>query len=181
MLASASPRRHELLLAAQIPHLVQPSSVDETRLPAEEAIPYVRRLAQLKAEQVPVLPGQVILGADTVVHFESEVLGKPASDLEAFQMLELLSSRVHLVSTGICLRTVNSVTVDVSTTRVGFVSLSASEIQDYLSTGEHHDKAGAYAIQGVASRFVSFIEGSYHNVVGLPVSLVYRHLLDLGG
>ena len=179
ILASASPRRHELLLAAGIPHLVQPTGISEQRRPEEPALDFVRRIAEEKARAATRTPADVVLGADTVVCVDDEVLGKPASDADAARMLRLLSGRDHWVYTGIFLLSSAREISDVSATKVSFTPLSDAEIEEYTRSGEPRDKAGAYAIQGRASRFVSRIEGCYHNVVGLPVSLVYRHWKSL--
>ncbi|MBV8552974.1 MAG: septum formation inhibitor Maf [Acidobacteriaceae bacterium] len=179
ILASASPRRHELLLAAGIPHRVQPASVSEDGLPGEAPVDFVRRLASEKAQSIPCNPGEIVLGADTIVCIDNQVFGKPADDQDAVRMLRLLSGRHHWVHTGICLRSKNRSIVDVSSTKVRFTRLTDDEIAEYTRSGEPRDKAGAYAIQGLASKFVTQIEGCYHNVVGLPVSLVYHHLKDL--
>jgi len=124
-------------------------------------------------------PEDVVLGADTIVLVDEEVLGKPRDQRDAARMLRLLSGRDHTVCTGICLRSCRRVISDVAQTTVSFVPITEDEIQEYTRSGESLDKAGAYAIQGLASRFVSRIEGCYHNVVGLPISLVYRHLSTL--
>jgi septum formation protein len=179
VLASASPRRHELLLAAGIPHVVRPASVPEVRRQGESATGYVMRLAEEKAGAVPCGPGEIILGADTEVCLDGDVLGKPKDDEDAARMLRALAGRSHWVYTGICLISQNRKVVDVSSTRVSFIEMTEQELQGYTRSGEPRDKAGAYAIQGLASKFVSSIEGCYHNVVGLPVSLVYRHLRTL--
>ncbi len=146
--------------------------MDETPLPDESPVDYVRRLARAKAEAVA---GELVLGADTVVVAGGQILGKPKDASDAIRMLRLLSGRAHVVITGICLS--GKITVqDHDTTTVIFAQLSEREIWDYAATGEPMDKAGAYAIQGRASCFVERIEGSYSNVVGLPVALVYRLL-----
>lgn len=179
ILASASPRRHELLLAAGIAHRVEPAHIPEERRPGEPPIDFVLRLAEQKARARSHAPHEIVLGADTVVCLDGEVLGKPVCDRDAVRMLRLLSGRDHLVHTGICLVSAAGCVRDVSTTRVSFVYLSEAEIQEYTQSGESRDKAGAYGIQGRASKFVRAIEGCHHNVVGLPVSLVYQHLKTL--
>jgi septum formation protein len=179
ILASASPRRHELLLAARIEHVVRPSDAPEVRRPGETAEDFVRRLAGEKAASVSAETDDVVLGADTVVCLEGEVLGKPADASDAVRMLRSLSGRDHRVLTGICLRQGERSVVDLSETTVGFHPIEEAELQEYLATGEPMDKAGAYGIQGYASRFVRRLDGCYHNVVGLPVSLVYHHLKSL--
>ena len=176
ILASASPRRHELLLAAEIDHVVQPTFIPEDRLPGEPPLVFVQRLAETKARAALRGPDDIVLAADTVVCVDSEVLGKPVSPEDSARMLRLLSGRDHWVHTGICLLSNTHHVVDFASTKVGLVPLTEEEIQAYIQSGEPMDKAGAYAIQGRASKFVSSVEGSYHNVVGLPVALVYRHL-----
>jgi septum formation protein len=180
ILASASPRRHELLTAACIEHVVRPATIDETRLPAEPPKQYAVRIAQEKAAAVShASEGDIVLGADTVVCVEGEILGKPASRVGAADMLRKLSGREHSVLTGIALCRDTTVIADLCETLVWFDRISEDEIAAYVATGDPMDKAGAYGIQGYASRFVRRIEGCYHNVVGLPVSLVYRHLKSL--
>jgi septum formation protein len=179
ILASASPRRHELLLAAGIPHVVQPSGIPEQRLRDEPPQAFVRRIAEQKARAASRTSADVVLAADTVVCLDGEVLGKPVSDADAARMLRLLSGRDHWVYTGIFLLSATHHISDLAATRVSFVQLTEDEIEEYTRSGEPRDKAGAYAIQGRASKFVSSIEGCYHNVVGLPVSLVYRHWKSL--
>lgn len=180
VLASASPRRRELLLNAGIAFTVRPAEVDETLLPGEDAIAHVRRLASEKARAIGASPSDIVLGADTVVSLGGAILGKPASHNEAKLMLKILSGKSHEVHTGICLRYGVRTLVDVATTRVTFLPLAEEDIDDYVRSGEPMDKAGAYGIQGIASRFVQSIEGCYFNVVGLPVSLVCQRLADLG-
>ncbi len=176
ILASASPRRHELLLTAGISHLVQPTHVPELRYPDEPPARFVRRIAEAKAQPVTPGPGDIVLAADTVVCIDQEVLGKPTDDADAARMLRLLSGRTHSVHTGIHLRSASRTVTDLATTQVEFINLTEDEIEGYTRSGEGRDKAGAYAIQGLASKFVRGMEGCYHNVVGLPVSLVYSHL-----
>jgi septum formation protein len=179
ILASASPRRHELLEAAGIEHVVRPSHIPEDRQTGEPAEQFVRRLAVEKARAVVCAMGDIVLGADTVVCVEQEVLGKPVNDEDAARMLRLLAGRTHRVLTGICILSHSTMIVDVASTKVSFLPLTDKEIQEYTRSGEPRDKAGAYAIQGRASRFVDSISGSYGNVVGLPVSLVYRYLKSI--
>lgn len=179
ILASASPRRHELLTAACIEHVVRPAAVDERRFPAERPKEYAIRIAREKATAISASHPDVVLGADTVVCVEGEVLGKPAGASEAAAMLRKLSGREHSVVTGIALYRGTTVIADLCETVVWFDPIGEDEIAAYVATGDPMDKAGAYGIQGYASRFVRRIEGCYHNVVGLPVSLVYRHLKSL--
>ncbi|MFL6450553.1 MAG: Maf family protein [Bryobacteraceae bacterium] len=179
ILASASPRRHELLVAAGIDHVVAPTHVPELRGREEAAEDFVVRLAVEKATAVSVSGKDVVLAADTAVCVDGEIFGKPVDLADADRMIRVLSGRTHLVHTGICLRSETRAVTDISTTEVEFLPLSDSEIQEYTRSGEGIDKAGAYGIQGRASRFVKSVRGSYHNVVGLPVALVYLHLKSL--
>lgn len=179
ILASASPRRHELLLAAGIDHIVRPSSIPEDRHPGEGPTEFVRRIAETKARAVISAPQDIVLAADTVVCLEEEIFGKPSSDEDAARMLRRLSGRDHQVYTGICILAGARRILDVSITKVSLLDLTEDDIQGYTRSGEPRDKAGAYAIQGLASKFVRSIEGCYFNVVGLPVSLVYSHLRAL--
>jgi septum formation protein len=176
ILASRSPRRQEILQRAGIPFLVRPAEVDETPRRGEEACGYVERLAREKAEAVEAGPGDVVLGADTVVVVDNEILGKPADAPDAARMLRLLSGREHIVMTGICLLSDGNAIEDVEKTTVRFLPLSDRDIEEYIATGEPLDKAGAYAIQGFASKFIDRVEGCCFNVVGLPIARVYRHL-----
>ncbi|MCW5964654.1 MAG: septum formation inhibitor Maf [Bryobacterales bacterium] len=180
VLASASPRRRELLLNAGIAFTVRPADVDEAVLPDEDALAHVRRLAIAKASAVAASPDDIVLGADTIVSLEGSILGKPASHSEAILMLKVLSGKTHEVHTGICLRYGVRTLVDVATTRVTFLHIDEADIDEYVRSGEPMDKAGAYGIQGIASRYVKSVEGCYFNVVGLPVSLVCQRLADLG-
>ncbi len=179
ILASASPRRHELLLAAGIPHIVRPASISEDREPGEPPVDFVRRIAEAKARAIVASPQDIILGADTVVSLQGEVFGKPSSDEDAVRMLRRLSGVEHWVYTGICIVSGTRSIIDAARTRVSFAELTEEEIREYTRSGEPRDKAGGYAIQGLASKFVRSIEGCYFNVVGLPVSLVYVHLKTL--
>lgn len=179
ILASGSPRRRELLTAAGIPHQVIPASIPEEARPGETAEDLVVRLAAAKAHAVGAPADSVVLGADTVVCVDDEIFGKPRDAVHAAEMLRRLSGRDHLVITGICLLKGDHCVTDLAKTRVYFLRMSASEIDQYIETGEPFDKAGAYAIQGFASKFVLGLEGCYHNVVGLPVSLVYSYLKTL--
>jgi septum formation protein len=180
VLASQSPRRQEILTRAEIPFLVRPAEVDEAPLAHESPEQHVRRLARRKAEAIAARPGDVVLGADTVVVVDGEILGKPEDRTDAEQMLRKLSGREHLVITGVCLRAPDKTVVEVESTLVRFTVLSEEDIHYYAASGEPLDKAGGYAIQGLASKFIDRIEGCYFNVVGLPVALVYRKLRELG-
>jgi septum formation protein len=179
ILASHSPRRREILRAAGVEFASRPVEVDETPREGESAADHVVRLARQKALAAPLARGEVILGADTVVVVDGAIFGKPASAADARRMLQRLSGREHEVMTGVCLRTESRLASQAETTRVRFVPLSEEEISSYVASGEPMDKAGAYAIQGLASKFIDRIEGCYFNVVGLPVALVYRLLRTL--
>ena len=196
VLASASPRRQELLRNAGISFTVQAADVEETPLPGEGARQCAERLAREKALKVWRTRQQdVVLGADTVVVVDRAILGKPADGEDAVRMLRLLAGRTHEVITGVCLVkpvvsgqssvASNSAPQDSviasETTLVTMSEISNREILDYVATGEPMDKAGAYAIQGIASRWIPQIEGDYSNVVGLPVALVYRMLSGFVG
>jgi len=208
VLASASPRRQELLSNAGIPFTAQPADIDETPLAGEPAQGCAVRLAREKAVSVwRTRPQDVVLGADTIVAIDKTILGKPVDPDDAMRILRLLSGRVHRVITGVCLVgalgsgkwAVASETVRAEsrphsyqtlraedrelrtaseTTLVTMSQLSDDEIREYVATGEPMDKAGAYAIQGMASRWIPRIEGDYSNVVGLPVALVNRMLRE---
>lgn len=179
VLASASPRRAELLRTAGFAFEVRPADVDETPRPAEPPAAYALRVARDKAlaaaERVNGTDAW-ILAADTVVVVDGGILGKPAGPADARRMLSMLSGVVHEVLTAVVVRHAGSETSEVVSTRVRFTALSAAEIDEYVESGEPDGKAGAYAIQGLGSRFVDWIEGSWSNVVGLPVATVYRML-----
>ena len=175
VLASASPRRQEILRTAGIPFTVRPADVDETPVAGENPEAFVARLAEAKARAVQQDDEQV-LGADTVVVIDEAVLGKPTHAEDARRMLRSLSGRSHRVLTGICLLNGNEVQQTVEETTVYFRELDEQEIADYVATGESMDKAGAYGIQGAASKFIHRIEGCYFNVVGLPISRVYSFI-----
>ena len=169
-LASASPRRRQLLDLIGVPHVVTPGDIDETPRVAELADRYVMRLAREKAEAIWTRHQDLpVLAADTTVVLDGHILGKPESEADAQAMLGSLSGREHLVHTGIALRTAQSVTVGISTTRVSFLPLTLAQIRAYWASGEPQGKAGAYAIQGLGAVFVSGISGSYTGVMGLPL------------
>ena len=177
ILASASPRRSELLRNAAIAFTVEPANIPEEPLRNEAPLDYAQRLARDKALAVFALhPDDAVLGADTVVVIDEHLLEKPADSGDAARMLRLLSSRSHQVITGICLLAHGFQESTAVITEVSFSRLSDDEINAYVRTGEPMDKAGAYAIQGIASRWTDRIDGSYFNVVGLPVPQVYRML-----
>jgi septum formation protein len=208
VLASASPRRRELLTQAGFSFRIHPAHISEEPHPGEDPIAYVTRLAREKAqavfdeltaasatlqEAVSAVPQEAVsappqgkegqdgeplavLGADTTVILDNHILGKPADAADAARMLRLLSGRTHRVITGVALVTASSAEAAAEVTAVSFLTLSDEEIAAYISTGEPMDKAGAYAIQGRAARWIPRIEGCYFNVVGLPIALVARLL-----
>ena len=204
VLASASPRRQELLRNAGIAFTVQPADIDENPRDGESPVECAQRLAREKALAVSRnRPQDCVLGADTIVVVADKILGKPHDAADAARMLRLLSGRTHEVITGVCLvRTVTSYQFSVTsdfkpaavehklrtenrelrtaseTTLVTMSKMSDEEIREYIATGEPMDKAGAYAIQGLASKWIPRIEGDYSNVVGLPVALVFRMLRE---
>ena len=177
VLASASPRRAELLERAAIDVVVDPASVDESVLTGESAPAYATRVAEAKARLVHGRhPSAMVLAADTIVVVDDLILGKPRDDEDARRMLRLLAGRTHEVLTAVCLIRQGLLDTRIASTHVTFAPLDDAEIEWYVATGEPRDKAGAYAIQGLASRFVVAINGSYSNVVGLPVAMVYAML-----
>jgi len=189
ILASASPRRAEILAAAGIPFEFQASNVDEARLAGEPPEQMVERLARAKAEAIARVNQsahsdqlRVILGADTVVVVDQEILGKPGDAATAREMLIKLRGREHRVITGFALlRTSDGESrIGHETTRVWFSAMTDAEVDAYVVTNEPLDKAGAYAIQGIAGRYIPRIEGCYFNVVGLPIARVSQALKELG-
>jgi septum formation protein len=183
ILASASPRRQELLRSAGVPVEVMPSRIEENVVRGETYTEHVRRLARAKAEEVAELHcDRWILAADTVVVIENEMLGKPRNPREAERMLQRLSGKEHLVATGFCIlnRLVPNQREKAIITRVKFKALCPEEIHWYIGTGEPFDKAGGYAIQGRAAFMVEEIHGSYTNVVGLPLCEVLEALEEVG-
>jgi septum formation protein len=181
ILASASARRFELLRAAGYDFDPVPVHVDETPRPHEGARAYVQRLASEKSRcAMEQLHGSsqdsIVLGADTAVVVDGDILGKPTSDGEAHRMIARLAGRTHEVLTGVSIRSGQEEVVHVESSTVTFTPMTPAEVSWYVSTGEGRDKAGAYAVQGLASRFVQRIDGSYSNVVGLPVAPVYAIL-----
>jgi septum formation protein len=176
VLASASPRRSELLASAGFSFDVLPTDVDESVRPGERPADYVRRLAVEKSaralEMTASAVDEIIVAADTTVVVDEEILGKPVDDADAARMLRLLSGRSHLVLTGVSVRSRGVQLDGVDETRVFVQPLTHHDVEWYVGSGEGRDKAGGYAIQGLASRFIPRIEGSYSNVVGLPVALV---------
>lgn len=180
VLASRSPRRAELLRNAGFEFVVRAADIDETRRHGEHAVDYALRLAEEKNLATEAYEGEIVLAADTVVVLGSEMMGKPADAAGARRMLRALSGRRHEVITGISLRAGRRLLRDSASTAVWFAPLADVEIEEYVASGEPMDKAGAYGIQGIASRFIDRIDGSFTNVVGLPVALVYRKLREIG-
>ena len=181
VLASASPRRQELLRNAGISFEVQPADIVEDPKPGEGAKECAERLAREKALAVAARrPGKVVLGADTVVVIDGQMLAKPVDSADAKRMLHQLSGRVHQVITGVCVVAEGQWSVGSETTSVTMSEISEQEIAEYVASVEPMDKAGAYAIQGRASRWIPGIEGDYGNVVGLPVALVWKMLRKAG-
>jgi len=184
ILASSSPRRAQILRDAGLVFSIISSAVDETPIPGEAPGELVLRLANAKAELVAArsVGPSIVVAADTVVVLEGQILGKPRSTDDARHMLEKLSGRTHSVVTGVSLIRLPDVEqrAFVETTLVHFDRLSANEITRYLATDEPHDKAGAYAIQGRAGRYIPRIEGCYYNVVGLPLARLLSELHELG-
>jgi len=189
ILASASPRRSELLTQAGFSFEVHPAHIPEDPHPNEDPIAYVARLAREKAQAVyneitddgasekrASAPPQVVLGADTTVTLDNQIFGKPENPADAARMLRLLSGRTHRVITGVAIITAAHTEVASESTAVQFLTLSDEDINAYIATGEPMDKAGAYAVQGRAARWIPRIEGDYFNVMGLPISLVSRLL-----
>ena len=181
VLASASPRREQLLREAGIEFLVCPARVPEIPESGESGRAFAERMANEKARAVrQAMPERTILAADTVVWLDDELLLKPQDAIDAARMLRLLSGRRHLVTTGVCLIGEGFEDVRSETSTVEFAPLRKEEIDGYVESGEPMDKAGAYAIQGGAARWILDLEGDYSNVVGLPVGLVRRMLTEHG-
>jgi nucleoside triphosphate pyrophosphatase len=185
ILASASPRRSEILSSLGVAIEVQPSLADERALQIEDDEEFVRAAARMKLEDVLCASsdtGVYVLAADTIVCVDGHRLGKPADDDDAVRMLELLAGRDHVVRTAMALGRVGVGVLDcrVVETRVWFRPVSREEIGRYVAAGESGDKAGAYGVQGLASGFVTRLEGSYTNVVGLPAAEVVNLLVEHG-
>lgn len=191
VLASASPRRRELLARTGVPFEVRSADIDETPIPGEVADDLVRRLAASKAEAVLATAGGsrlrdlVVLAADTVVVVDGDIIGKPADERDAAAVLARLSGRTHQVLTGVAVAssiaaTAATLDVEVVATAVTFAELSDEDIAWYVATGEPLDKAGAYGIQGIGGIFVASISGSHDNVIGLPMTCVRRMLAEVG-
>jgi septum formation protein len=185
-LASASPRRAEILTGAGIAYEVVAVNINESRLPGESPEQMVERLARTKAEADAIAihssEPAIVLGADTVVVSDDKIFGKPANSGDAREMLRKIRGREHRVITGFAALRLPDRTIlsGVETTRVWFAPMTDAEVDDYVSTGEPLDKAGAYAIQGIAGRYIPRIDGCYFNVVGLPLARVWQALAELG-
>ena len=182
VLASASPRRADLLTSIGVAFERRPADVDESRRDDETPYDCVKRLAESKAIAVPASDNDLVLAADTVVLLDGKLLGKPANRADAAAMLRSLAGRDHIVLTGVCLRdpSAGKSASEVDQTRVSMGPLSEAEIAWYVATGESDDKAGSYAMQGLGALFVERIQGNASNVIGLPLPVVYRLFLRLG-
>ena len=179
VLASASPRRHELLTQLRVEFTVAHPDIDESPLPGESPMPYVRRLAVEKAHAVEVPSGSLVIAADTTVDLGGDILGKPESDDEARSMLRRLSGRTHRVHTGLALRLGDRTVAETVSSMVTFSVLTDEMIEWYIGLGEPTGKAGAYAIQGAGGVFVQRVRGSVSNIIGLPLHTVLRLANDL--
>jgi septum formation protein len=177
VLASGSPRRRQLLEMLGLEVVVQPSAVQEIPLPRERPVDYARRLARDKARAVP---GELVLGADTIVVIDDEILEKPADDADALRMLRRLAGRRHEVVTSICLLASGRELESTDTTAVYFRPADDEWLRAYVATGEPRDKAGAYGIQGYGAALVTRIEGDFFGVMGLPIRLVLELLAEAG-
>ncbi len=177
VLASASPRRRQLLAQFGFDFEVRPANTDETPRPGEPPIEYVQRVAREKAAAV-ARPGELVIAADTTVDVSGEIFGKPVDDHDARRMLHRLSGRHHEVHTGVALAVQDRIVSTVETTAVSMAAITADQIGWYVATGEPADKAGGYALQGIGGIFVISVVGSVSNVVGLPLSVVVRLCRD---
>ncbi len=181
ILASKSPRRSELMKMLGVPFSVVESDVREGNEQIQSPGEYVEQLAKKKAESVyHRYPKECVIGFDTVVYIDGEILGKPHTPENAVKYLKKLRGRKHTVYTGVCVFLGNQVLVSHDCTEVHFIEMTDAEIDWYVSTGDPLDKAGAYGIQGPAALFVDSIQGNYFNVVGLPISLLYQMLKEAG-
>ena len=179
ILASASPRRRELLTLVGIPHEVRPADIDETYLAGEVPRDHALRLAREKAERVRE-PDAVVIGSDTIVVVDGEVLGKPSTDDDALRMLRRLGGRSHTVITAVAVAWKGRVVADAETVDVTFHPLSDEEIRGYIATREPMDKAGAYGIQGFGATIVARVDGDYFAVMGLPLQRMVQLMRELG-
>lgn len=181
VLASASPRRHELLQLLVEDFQIDRCEVDESPFEGETPSSLVLRLAEAKARAIQQKqPDFIVVGADTIVVCDGRIMGKPASKEEAREMLQQIRGKTHEVFTGLCVLSPTHCLKDLARSEVTFNWMSESEINEYLASGEPFDKAGAYAIQGFASRYIQGIKGCYFNVVGLPIALLYNMLQKTG-
>lgn len=177
ILASRSPRRSELLELARIPFICEPSDIEEVM---DESLPLNERIQQLAYQKaLPIFekhPDDIVLGADSIVYIDNEVIGKPKDENDARRILRKLSGRAHQVTTGVALVSKEEVELFSQTSDVYFYELSEDEIEDYIASNEWQGKAGGYAIQGYACKFIREIKGDYSNIVGLPIAMVYQKL-----
>ena len=180
VLASASPRRSELLTQIGMSFEVMPTDIDETEHPGEDPVSYVRRLAIEKALAAVVGDDVVVIAADTTVDLDGMILAKPADDADALRMLGLLAGRTHQVHTGVAIRYQGRMVAEVNTSLVSMKASDDQWLRWYVATGEPHGKAGAYGIQGAAAVFVDTVQGSVTNVIGLPLSLLEQLLSEVG-
>ena len=181
ILASQSPRRRDLLTLIGVPHEVRPADIDETVWPGEQPVPHCERLARGKAQALSqTVPDALVIGSDTIVVVDDDILGKPATEDEARRMLARLSGREHTVHTAVAVAQGGTVRSAVETVRVRFRPLSEGQIAAYVATGEPMDKAGAYGIQGYGATIVERIDGDYFAVMGLPLGLLISLVRDLG-
>jgi septum formation protein len=181
ILASQSPRRRELLTLVGIPHTVRPADIDEAYLPGEEPAAHAQRLAREKAAVIAAAaPDAVVIGSDTIVVLDGDVLGKPRDEAHAAEMLSRLSGRSHVVMTAVAVRRGGEERSAVEIVGVTFHPLSVQEVHAYIATGEPMDKAGAYGIQGFGATIVERVDGDYFAVMGLPLQRLVRLMADLG-
>ena len=179
ILASASPRRKELLGLFHIPFEIRVADIDETMNPEKAPFDEVARVSGLKAAALQTASGDVVVAADTIVVCEGKVLGKPRSEEDAVSMLQLLSGRDHQVMTGVTVKRGETVRTFTEVTDIHFRELSEKEIRAYVATGEPMDKAGSYGIQGGAALFCTHMVGDYYNVMGLPVCRLGQLLREM--
>jgi len=181
ILASQSPRRRELLTLVGIPHEVRPADLDESLLPGEEPVPHAERLARSKAEAIAARePGAVVIGADTIVVLDGEILGKPSTRHEAHVTLRKLSGRTHTVHTAVAVARNGRTVSGVESVEVTFRPLTDEQIDAYIATGEPMDKAGAYGIQGFGAVIVERVHGDYFAVMGLALGRLVGLLEEVG-
>ncbi len=183
ILASTSPRRRELIQMLNLPYTCVSADCDETIAPCspEETVCQLsKRKAEAALAACTLNEGTVLIGADTVVAIEGQILGKPKDDQDAYEMIAMMSGKTHSVYTGVTLITLQETRTFYEETRVTVATLTDAEIRAYLATGEHRDKAGAYGIQGAFRLHVTGIQGDYNNVVGFPVARIYQELQNLG-